>query len=536
MTDQKTRVAVGLGDSLPDVLNRLRKSSGTSVSLDIPAASSLFLTASEFRALQATADRDHISVSVTTDDPLRQQLATLFNLPVEQPTSDPEPIAAGTEPPPPEESPVAEPPPVESQSPTSPPEGDTETNRSASVSSQPVPDPDAEAATGNPGRLSRATARARATTTRQRLVALGAVVAVLTIAYLAAFLFLTRATVVLTLKRQPISQDLSIGITAPGAAQPAADLSVAAAPVSFAVSTTQTTNATGTKTVGDAPAGGRIILSNPTGKSVTVEAGTQLEDKITGTKYAIAATVDVVAGKDGTPGYGEAQVTCLEPGTAGNREIGFLSGRLPNGIYYANREDPIAGGTDKQIPIVTQTDLDTLQARATEDLRAQAAQQSPVPEQVVLASTIQLTQPSFTFDHRADEEAATVTIRAGAQASALAYSPSELRTRVADALAATVPAGYEFDRASLQVSEPTSTETGTQAVLLTVHADGSALAVLTLENRAEIASTIAGDDESAAKTYLATLPGVESSTFRYSPGWLPHRIPSSAKRIEIETT
>src|SRR5215218_2309256 len=303
MTDQKTRVPVGLDDSLPDVLNRLRKSGGTSVSLDIPAASSLFLTASEFRALQATADRDHISVSVTTDDPLRQQLAALFKLPVESPETDPEPAPAETEPPPPEELAVAEPPPVESESPT--PEGDTETSGSVvTEAAQPVPEPVTEAATENQGRLSRVTARARATTTRQRLVALGAVVAVLAIAYLAAYLFLTRATVVLTLKRQPISQDLSVGIAAPGAAQPTADLIVAATPVGFSLSTTQTTNATGVKTVGDAPAGGRIILSNPTGKNVTVEAGTQVEDKITGTKYAIAATVDVVAGKDGTPGYG----------------------------------------------------------------------------------------------------------------------------------------------------------------------------------------------------------------------------------------
>src|SRR5262245_51995817 len=70
MTDQKTRVAVGLGDGLPEVLNRLRKAAGSSVSLEIPDASSLFLTASEFRALQAAAEHDRIALSVTTDDPL----------------------------------------------------------------------------------------------------------------------------------------------------------------------------------------------------------------------------------------------------------------------------------------------------------------------------------------------------------------------------------------------------------------------------------------------------------------------------------
>src|SRR3712207_8538215 len=53
----------------------------------------------------------------------------------------------------------------------------------------------------------------------------------------------------------------------------------------------------------------KVSLSNPTTKKVTVEAGTPLEDKITGTKYAIAKTVEVPAGKDGAPGFGEAEVT-----------------------------------------------------------------------------------------------------------------------------------------------------------------------------------------------------------------------------------
>src|SRR5215211_232460 len=102
MTDQKNRLSIGLSDSLPDVLNRLRSSAGTAISIEIPAASSLLLTASEFRALQSAADRDHITLSVTTDDPLRRQLAAIFKLPVEAPEPDAEP-----------ETPEAELPPIE---------------------------------------------------------------------------------------------------------------------------------------------------------------------------------------------------------------------------------------------------------------------------------------------------------------------------------------------------------------------------------------------------------------------------------------
>ncbi len=522
MTDQKTRIPIGLGDSLPDVLNRLRKSANSPVSIDIPAASSLFLTASEFRALQTAADRDHITLSVTTDDPLRQQLAALFKLPVESPEAEPPTALTDPELPPIEGPPLPEPEPA-----AEPVSSDLDKSETAEDTTESIQ---------APGRLSRATARVRATSTRQRLIAAGTLIAVLAIAYLAASLFLTRATVVLTLKRQPISQDLTIAVAAPGSAPPTgAQVTIAATPVNFNLSTTQTINATGSKTIGDAPAQGTVLLSNPTGKPVTIEAGTELEDKITGTKYAVSTTVEVVAGPDDTPGYGEARVTCLEPGTAGNRDVGLLSGQLPNGIYYANRESPITGGTDKQVPVVTQADLDTLQTRATDALRTQAAQQTPSPDQIVLAPTIQLAQPTFTFDHQIDQETPTLTVQATTQATALTYNPTELRTRVAETLVSQAPAGYEIDQATLQLSDPAPAGGNQQSALLTVHADGSAIATLTAESRDDIADNLAGEDESAARTYLATRPEIETFTITYSPGWLPNRIPSSASRIDLET-
>ncbi|MEA2598825.1 MAG: hypothetical protein QOF01_5294 [Thermomicrobiales bacterium] len=558
MTDQQTSVLVSLSDSLPDVLNRLGKSTGSTVSLVIPAASSLFLTASEFRALQAAADRARIAVTVTTDDPLRQQLAALFKLPIAAPELDNDPASTNGNTPNAEQSPSPTQPPatestsnaadetgtaeeslpllpnVESDTPTSP---HAPTSAYSTDGTEPDPRGDlfAESPPVAPGRLSVVSDRVRATTKHQRLIAAGSLAAALVVTYLAAFLFLTSVTVVLTLRRQAISRDLTVAVAAPGISAPAADLTIAATPVTFAVSSTQTMNATGSKTVGDAAAHGKVSLSNPTTKNVTVEAGTQLEDKITGTKYAIANTVELPAGKNGAPGFGEAEVTCLQPGTIGNRDQGLLSGRLPNGVYYANREAPIAGGTDKQIAVVAQADLDALQAQATTDMEARAAAHSPGPELVVLAPSIQLSQPSFTPDHQVDQESTTVTLQATAQVTALAYLPTELRDRVADALGATSPDGYEIDRSSLQLSEPSASGGNAQATLLALHADASARAILTPENRSQIAETIAGDDEAAAKTYLTTLPGVENYAIRYSPSWLPNRIPSSADRVHVET-
>jgi hypothetical protein len=557
MTDQQTRVAVGLGEGLPDVLNRLRKAAGTSVSLEIPAVSSLFLTASEFRALQATADRDGISVTVTTDDPLRQQLAALFKLPVAAPIAEPAPDGTESETVVPTTTPPLDGESVQetentteeiahSKAPPSVVGRGRSSSRGSSPASVPVqpekttddgqvPEPEAVGPSQVPSRLTRTADRIRVTTRRQRLIVAVSLVGIVVLAYLGAYLFLTRATVVLTLQRQAVSRDVSIVVAAPGATAPSADVTVAATPVSIAVTTTQTMNVTGAKTVGDATAQGKVSLSNPTGKPVRVDAGTQLQDKITGTMFAVVAAVEVPAGKNGAPGFGDAAVTCLQPGTVGNRDTGFLSGRLASGVYFSNRDGPIAGGTDKQIPVVAQTDLDTLQARAVDDLKAQAGKQTPGAGQVVLAPSIRLGQPSFTPNHQVGDESATLTIQASAQATALAYKPTELHDRVAAALTASAPGGFELDRSSLQLTDPVAGEGNAQAVRLTVRATGSATAIVPPETRTRIARAVAGGDEAAAKAYLATVAGIDGYVIRYSPGWLPHRIPSSAGRVRIET-
>jgi hypothetical protein len=76
------KIVVGPNDSMPDVLTRLRTATGGPASLAIPASSSLFLTASEFRALKAASEQARISLTVESDDRLRKQLATMFHIPV----------------------------------------------------------------------------------------------------------------------------------------------------------------------------------------------------------------------------------------------------------------------------------------------------------------------------------------------------------------------------------------------------------------------------------------------------------------------
>src|SRR5215204_1182489 len=81
MTDRNTTITVADHDSLPSVLNRVTANGGT-IRLVIPLGSSLFFTANEFQALRSVADQRGSTLTVATDDPLRQHLASMFDLSV----------------------------------------------------------------------------------------------------------------------------------------------------------------------------------------------------------------------------------------------------------------------------------------------------------------------------------------------------------------------------------------------------------------------------------------------------------------------
>jgi hypothetical protein len=530
MTDQQQRIVVGPSDSVPEVLRVLRRAANTDVVLEIPATSPLFLTANEFRALQAIADHDQIRLVVTSDDPLRQQLALLFKITI----APPEPTTAASEPE--GELPFIGPP-----VPTEPePVADVEATEPQDVgeavdTTDVLPADDVEALPAGSGRFGSFAARARATSTRQRLIVAAAIVVVLLVAFLAAYQFLPRATVTLVVKRQPIDQTLSVAILAPGAPTPESGISIVANPVTFPVSASRSAPATGVKTIGDVAARGTVTLSNPTGQPVTIEAGTRFEDRISGTVYQFVATVQVGAGEGDAPGFGQAEVVCVEPGAVGNREVGFLSGMLENGVYYANREAAIAGGTDKQSTVVTDADLKSLQTAALNDLVALASTQSPGTGLVILTPSIEIKEPVLTPDVQVGQEATTITLQASGQASALAYNADDLTTAARNALSGVVPEGYEIDPAATQLSNPTLSESDGDESVMTIRATGSAVAALSDERRQQIAEGVAGKSEAEARAFLASQPEVENVSIDYSPGWLPARIPSNAGRVTIET-
>ena len=124
---------------------------------------------------------------------------------------------------------------------------------------------------------------------------------------------------------------------------------------------------TGVRVEPDGTASSAIELRNASAEPLTVEAGTTVATE-TGVEFAFTETVTVPAADaaTGAPGAATGAVQAVQAGSGGNVGVGELGGRLPNGVYYSNRMQPAAGGTDKEFPVVDQADLDALIAAARE--------------------------------------------------------------------------------------------------------------------------------------------------------------------------
>ena len=368
----------------------------------------------------------------------------------------------------------------------------------------------------------------------------GLAAAVLVASLVVAALILPRATVVLTLKTQPVATEFVIGVSASGDAPPqGVDVVVTAEPLRADVTGEWSVTTTGTRREGVEPATGTVALANPNPVAATLPAGTVLTGA-NGIAYATVADVEIpAANDDGRAGITAVDVAAREPGSRGNADQGELSGRLEeSGIFFSNRDDALAGGTDREVPAVAAADLDRLRRQADAELPARATDalgQSGTT--TVLPDSLEIEPPAYSFDLEEGTTGERVTLRAAAVATALGFRSAEAMERARAALdavfAGQAPAGYVLDPATVAWTAPVADPDRATADRYVVTATGSARAAFPAERRDAVADELAGDSPSTAEARLRGLPETADVVVQYEPGWFPDRMPFRADRIEI---
>lgn len=549
------RLTVDANDSLPDILGQIRAAAGQTVVLEIPDQSPIFLTATEFRTLREVANTSGVQLQLETDDPLRIQLASMFELmdaPTRQaPASERVPLPsspsfrnwrkAQTTREPREPGPAAET--AEADDPIAVSRKRRRQLYGADRDEDARAEPEAAIPVGEGALdyLDKDDGGGLSAKAAGRIVAVLAVL--LLVLGISGWYYMPAVTVSATLRRAPVETGLLYSVAAPGATVPTdADFSVEAQESSDGVTFAYEVPSTGVDREPRETATGTVTLRNASTKAVPVPAGTSLAPRV-GMAFTTDADVEVPAGsKDGsTVGEVQVAVTASKPGGAGNLPAGALSGQvgeLP--LYFSNREAATAGGTDIEVRIVAQADIDTINGAMESDIRRIVAEgwgkQLGAGVSVVVPS-VEVDNVGFTIDQEVGEQADAVTLSGTADATGLTYDlasvESQARESFTTALREQVPDGYELVASSVALGEPELLSESPESVEYQVSATGMAQAVFTEDMRDRLARQMSGESWSGAIEDLNGVAAFESWSMDHSPGWWPRRLPQTTSRIDI---
>jgi hypothetical protein len=549
MTERNPSVVVTSDETLSDIVDRLREAAdgGHTVDLVIPIDSALLLTAREFRTLKDAIDEDRVAVRMRTADPLRLQLAGRLGIPVGA-LPRPRVVAAPTtitteapqsvaQPPPvndedwPGDTAVAEPiagPAPESHWPTQ--NGVSGESDGAESDGKPVAEPEPERALANPP--------------RRWLPVAAALVALVIAALLGIRFILPQAVVTIVPRTAPVAGAVVFDVTTDG--RPIDEQAA------FALTLQQrqvdvvwegTAPVTGVRVEPDGTASSPIELRNAASEPLVVEAGTTVATE-TGVEFTFTEAVTVPASDSATgrPGAATGTVQAVEAGSGGNVGTGEIGGRLPNGVYYSNRMNPAAGGSDKEYPMVAQEDLDALRAEANTAAPQLAGEviARDQPGEEILLSTATVSGQDDAFDHQAGEDAAEISLRSTLTVDMLTFdgeaASAKFKQILADRLGAEAPEGFSVVEEKIIFEEPLETEESDRGVRLEVKARADAIAVLDDAERAALANELAGASAEDAAAILVRRAEIAEYSVDYHPAWLPEQMPNNAGRIQLEIT
>lgn len=310
-------------------------------------------------------------------------------------------------------------------------------------------------------------------------------------------------------------------------------------PVQKPVEATATVPATGRRRFGISAARGSVTFLNQNTQAVKVPAGTVVTTAA-GTAFRTLETVSVPGVKAEyfmkiavglRSGQAEARVEALAPGSQGNVTAGRvvkLKSPISVKVQVTNPE-PLRGGEDRTVTIVTSADLGRAERAAAAQLPKRAA--AAVEDQLgaglrVVPGSLRQSPPEIVPGQHADDEGTEATAKASVTAFALVYQPSAVDKAAREVWRRNLPAGLVAVPGSLRVSPAAFPRVEPQLAEVTITVTGQVAAV---PNREAIRRVTRGKSVAAAEEAARSLPGVAGVTIKGARG----RVPSWSSRVRV---
>jgi hypothetical protein len=371
---------------------------------------------------------------------------------------------------------------------------------------------------------------------RAAIAGIGAILVLVLAA--SAFFFYPSATVVVTLREEPVGPiALSVKVDPAVAAPNDQAGTVPGLAKAFPVSVSGTFDATGEKVVETAAAGTVTFTSEDTGKDWPIPAGTQVSTA-DGTAFVTTARVIVPNAVFSPPTRGkvDAAVTAVKKGVLGNvaaNKIVKMPDISGNGLLSVKNASPTTGGTHTVTPQIQQSDIDNAESSLYGQMNSRFQDALAAPDAVPIGSTLldasaQLGLATCSPDPSGlvNQDGTSFDLACAGTGTATLADMAAVKALGERRVKAAVQAGYELVESSVTTELGTPVAQGSAVVVpVTVRATQ----VLVVDRNAILAG-VKGKSLDEARTFAARYGAAQISV---SPDWAS-TMPSFDFRIDVQ--
>lgn len=380
----------------------------------------------------------------------------------------------------------------------------------------------------------------------QRLVLVGGLFAA---GYLVFMEVVPRSTLGITLATEVFEQAVTVTAQTERTAMDAANAIIPGTLLTASVQTKEEAPATGTKQIGE-KATATVTLANywdanpqafPVGTVLLTSDSTRFVTNLAATIPGASTTLregKVVT----TPGTVNVTISAETAGTAANAKTGRLTiPSLPTvrqDRIYGEFVNPSAGGTSKEVTVVTQADLDTLtksgQAALVEAAKAEITNQATPHHLRVLDGAVSLADTKETLSAAVGDEAETINFSTTATASAIAFTDGDLKAAAVAILEQVTPSGKKLIITDSDQLVASTKSVDSAAGTVAIEALIKTRVALDIDPES-LADTAAGLTPEAADAALHEIAGVQSVTIELRPRWIK-QLPRRSSQLSVSLT
>lgn len=366
----------------------------------------------------------------------------------------------------------------------------------------------------------------------------------LIVLFILAFYFFGKAEVTLVASESQVSQEFEFLVSSGDGVINLSEKILPGQLKSVRATGSKTGTVIGKKIVGD-KAKGEVTIYNRTETPRTFGSGTVLVGPgklrfVFDQEVRVASkSPDLVSGVDRW-GEAKAQVTAAEIGAQYNVAPAsqFEFENLSSSAFLAKNTVAFAGGTSRQIPVVSKEDQENLTAGLIRDLESQAKEkiQTEIGQgEIQVPETLISEIESKNFDHELQDEATSLNLDLTIKATVLTIKKQDLLSLAANLMSSEIEQkpGQVIDTEQSEVYLLKTVESGKKPLLLR---GGAKIVLKPGLDSAELISKIRGKSFNFVQKTVLTFSGVKQSRIQISPGLFMFlsRLPFRGENISVK--